>query len=297
MFIILASLSALLLGVYDVFRKKSLDNNAVIPVLFVSTLTGAVIFAPFILVSYFTSWLDNTMFHVPFTGISTHKYIFLKSIIVASSWILSFFAIKHLPLTITSPIRSTAPLWTLLGALGLYGEELSPLQWLGLGMSFAFFYMFTLTGKKEGFGLRTNKWLWFIIGGTLLGSVSALYDKFLVSRFDKMEIQAWFSVYQVVVLSPILLFLWYPRRKASTPFTWRNNIPFIALFLVLADFAYLWALSIPGALISLISTIRRSNVIVSFGAGVLLFKERNTKTRSVYLVGILAGIVIMYFGT
>jgi transporter family protein len=297
MWIILAASSALFLGIYDINRKKSLENNAVIPVLFLSTLTGAIIFAPFIIVSAFTPWLDDTFFHVPFNGTRVHAFIFLKAIIVSSSWILSFFAIKHLPLTITSPIRSTAPVWTLLGALIFFGEKLTSLQWVGLVVSLVFFYLFTLSGHADGISPKKNKWLWFIVGGTLLGSVSALFDKYLVCHFDKMEIQAWFSIYQVIVLLPILLLLWMPGRKKSTPFRWSNNIPLIATFLVIADFTYLWALSLPGALISLISTIRRSNVIVSYSAGIFIFKEKINKRRLFFLLGIMAGIIIMYVGS
>jgi len=297
MWVTLAIISALFLGIYDISRKKSLENNAVLPVLFFSTITGAVLFSPFIIISAVTPFvLSGTMFYVPFSGLHVHAYIFLKSCIVASSWILTFFAIKHLPLTTASPIRSTAPVWTLMGALAIFGERLSTVQWAGLVISLVFFYLFTLSGRREGLSLKNNKWLWFMIAGTLLGSVSALYDKFLIKRFDKMEVQAWFSVYQVVILSPVLLFLWYPQRKTSTPFTWKWNIPFIAFFLVFADFAYFWALSIPGALISIISTVRRSNVIVSFSAGVFLFKEKNARSKMYYMVGIFAGILIMYIG-
>lgn len=136
-----------------------------------------------------------------------------------------------------------------------------------------------------------------MIAGTLLGASSGLYDKYLIKRYDKMEVQAWYSLYQVVVMAPIIFFLWYPQRKKSTPFQWKWNIPFIAVFLVVADFAYFYALSLPGALISIISIVRRANVVISFTAGVFLFKEKNIKTKAILLVGILTGVIIMYWGS
>ena len=136
-----------------------------------------------------------------------------------------------------------------------------------------------------------------MIAGTLLGASSGLYDKYLIKRYDKMEVQAWYSLYQVVVMAPIIFFLWYPQRKKSTPFHWKWNIPFIAVFLVVADFAYFYALSLPGALISIISIVRRANVVISFTAGVFLFKEKNIKTKAILLVGILTGVIIMYWGS
>jgi transporter family protein len=299
MWILLAVSSSIFLGIYDIFRKKSLENNAVLPVLFISTLTGALIFLPFILLSSFAKpYFADNFFFVPYSGYDVQKFIFLKAMLVVSSWICTFFAFKHLPLTIGSPIRSTAPLWTLIGALTFFGETLSTLQWIGLIISLVFFFAFSIAGKNDGFSFGKNKWIWFMIVGTLLGATSGLYDKYLIKRFDKMEVQAWYSLYQVVVMAPIIYFLWYPRRKSSTPFQWKNNIPMIAVCLVIADFAYFYALSLPGALISVISIVRRANVIISFTAGVLIFKERkNIKTKAFLLVGILTGVVIMYWGS
>jgi transporter family protein len=298
MWILLAICSSVCLGIYDIFRKKSLENNAVLPVLMFSNITGALIFLPVIVLSFTLPDLTKeSIVYTPFSGFTVHKFIFLKSIIVVSSWICTFFAFKYLPLTIASPIRSSAPLWTLLGALTLFGECLTLLQWIGLVVSLIFFFLFSFVGRKEGFSFRNNKWIWLLTLGTVLGACSALYDKYLIQRFNRMEVQAWFSVYQVVIMVPIVLLLWYPRRKLSTPFVWRWNILFIGLFLVIADFAYFYALSISGALISVISVIRRANVTISFSAGVLLFKEKNVKIKSILLTGLLFGIALMYIGT
>ena len=48
MWLVLAFLSATLLGFYDAFKKKALSCNAVIPVLFLNTLFSSLIFIPFI---------------------------------------------------------------------------------------------------------------------------------------------------------------------------------------------------------------------------------------------------------
>lgn len=51
MWLLLAFLSATLLGFYDSFKKKSLLSNAVIPVLFLNTVFSSLIFLPFIIFS------------------------------------------------------------------------------------------------------------------------------------------------------------------------------------------------------------------------------------------------------
>ena len=100
MWLVLAFLSAALLGFYDAFKKKALSGNAVIPVLFLNTLFSSLIFLPFIILSYTGNSLDGTMFHVAEGGWEVHKYIVLKSFIVLSSWIFGYFGMEHLPLTI-----------------------------------------------------------------------------------------------------------------------------------------------------------------------------------------------------
>ena len=55
MWLLLAFLSAALLGFYDVFKKQSLKNNAVIPVLTLNTLFSSLIFLPFIVLSALAS--------------------------------------------------------------------------------------------------------------------------------------------------------------------------------------------------------------------------------------------------
>ena len=97
MWLLLAFLSATLLGFYDVFKKQSLKDNAVLPVLFLNTLFSSLIFLPFILVSAFEpDLLGGTIFNVPVAGWEQHKYIIIKSFIVLSSWIFGYFGMKHL---------------------------------------------------------------------------------------------------------------------------------------------------------------------------------------------------------
>lgn len=223
--------------------------------------------------------------------------IFSKSAIVLSSWILAFFAVKHLPLTIVTPIRATAPLWTLLGALFIFSEKLNGLQWVGLIVTLTFFYLFSTTGKLEGIIFRKNKWVYLIIAATLLGSASSLYDKYIVKAIDRLSVQTWSGIYQLLLILPIFAFLWYPRRKNSTPFQWRWSIPFIGIFLFMTDFFYFYALSYPDVLISILSGIRRSGVVIPFIFAALFFKEKNIKKKSILLAGIIVGVMLMVFGS
>jgi transporter family protein len=296
---LLGVIAAVLLGIYDIFKKTSLNNNAVIPVLFISILSSSLFFyLPAIIGSHVQPHFFESMnLYVPKINFQQHLLIASKAALVLSSWILSFFAIKHLPLTIVTPIRATAPLWTLIGALIIFSEKLNPLQWTGLSITIVFFYLFSTTGKLEGIIFRKNKWIFLIIAATLLGSASGLYDKYIVRAIDRFSVQAWSGIYQLIITGIILMVLWYPRRTKSTPFQWRWSIPLIGIFLVLTDFFYFYALSYPEALISVLSGIRRSGVVVSFAFAAIFFREKNVRKKGIFLAGIITGVLLMTLGS
>ncbi|WP_346864146.1 DMT family transporter [uncultured Draconibacterium sp.] len=298
MWAILGLASALFLGIYDIFKKQSLNNNAVMPVLFFSTVASATLFTPFIILSVKSpGLLTGTGLFVPQITPLEHVQVLIKSAIVVSSWVLAFFALKHLPITIVAPIRATGPLWTLIGALLIFHERLNLYQWGGIVITLAFFYLFSTAGKLEGIEFKRNKWIYFIIAGTLLGACSGLYDKFIIRRIDRVAVQAWFSVYQVVILLPFVLLNEKIRKRKNIRFEWRWTIPLIGLFLIIADYLYFYALSYEDSLISVISALRRGSVLIAFVIGGLIFREQNLKKKGAYLVGILVGILLITLGT
>lgn len=297
MWLLLAFLSATLLGFYDAFKKKSLRDNAVLPVLFLNTVFSSLVFLPFILVSAYTLVLDGTMFHVPVVGWDVHKYIIVKSFIVLSSWIFGYFGMKHLPLTIVGPINATRPVMVLVGAMLIFGERLNLYQWIGVLLAVLSLFMLSRSGKKEGIDFKHNKWIFFIVLAAVTGAVSGLYDKYLMKHLNPMVVQSWYNVYQVFITCPIILLLWYPKRKESTPFRWDWTIILISVFLSAADFAYFYALSYEDSMISIVSMVRRGSVVVSFLFGALFFHEKNLKSKAVDLILVLIGMFFLYLGS
>ena len=301
----LAFLSATLLGFYDVFKKQSLKENAVIPVLFLNTLFSSLIFLPFILLSLQEeSLLENSIFYVPTASWEVHKYVILKSLIVLSSWTFGYFGMKHLPLTIVGPINATRPVMVLVGALLVFGERLNLYQWIGVVLAIISFFMLSRSGRKEGIDFKHDKWIYFVILASMLGAISGLYDKYLMAPINegglglnRMVVQSWYNIYQVGMMGAVMMFLWYPKRKSTTPFHWHWCIIFISIFLSAADFVYFYALSLDGALISVVSMVRRGSVIVSFLCGALFFHEKNMKRKAVDLLLVLFGMIFLYIGT
>lgn len=296
MWLSLAFLSAALLGLYDVSKKYALRDNAVIPVLFLNTFFSMLIFFPFILLSTI-GVLEDSMFYVPMCGWKVHKYIILKAVIVLSSWLFGYFGMKHLPITIVGPINATRPVMVLLGALLIFGERLNGWQWIGVLLAMTSFLLLSRSGKKEGIDFRYNRWIWCVVLAALLGAVSALYDKYLMQRFNSMAVQSWFTFYQFFIMCVLVLVLWVPVRHQTSSFRWSWAIPFISLFLCAADFAYFTALAQEGSLIAVVSMVRRGSVVVSFLCGALLLREKNLKSKALDLLFVLLGMLFLYWGT
>ena len=284
---LLAFCSAALLGGYDSFKKISLKDNAVVPVLLLNTVLSAIIFSPFL---FTTGW----------GGWAVQKFILLKSALVLSSWMAGYFAMKNLPLTIVGPINATRPVLVLLGAIFIFDEHLNALQWGGVILAMVAYFLMRLSGHKEGIK-PGNKWLVCLILAVILGAASGLYDKFLMSPerlgLDRSQVLAWYTLYQAGMMALVLVFLWLPVKHKTTPFRWDWSIPFISIFLCAADYLYMQALSQPDALIAVVSMIRRGSVLVSFAIGAFLLKEKNIRSKALDLILLLASMVLLYFGS
>lgn len=273
-----------------------MHGNAVIPVLFFNTLISAALFCPFILNSFDSSLFGGFYYAFDAEDWHVHKYVFVKAIIVLSSWIFGYFAMKHLPLTIVGPMNATRPIFVLLGAIIFFSERLNVLQWSGVLLALCGIFLLAYSGRSEGVSFR-NKWVIFLFVAVLLGALSGLYDKYIMQRINPLFVQAWFNVYQLLLMLPIVLLLWYPKRKHTTPFRWHWAIVLIPLFLSAADFLYFRSLSYDDALISVVSMVRRGSVLVSFTFGALLFKEKNLKFKMLDLLLIAVSMVLLYIGS
>jgi drug/metabolite transporter (DMT)-like permease len=289
--------SALFLGVYELCTKHAVRDNAVVPVLFFSTLTGAAVWVGLLMVQLLHSGtLPATLVTDPLT-LTQHLQLVLKSVIVAASWVFTYFALKHLPLSLGSPIRATSPLWTLFGAILILGERPTWLETVGVLTTLASFVGLSVAGSREGVHFHRNKWVGFLVVGTLLGAVSSLYDKYLLGRahFSVPTVQAWFSIYLVILFTPFAIG-WKRRWWSRNEFHWRWSIPFIALSLLVADYIYFSALRDPHSLVSIVMSLRRGSTLVGFAGGLLLFGERNGWQKLPAVIGILTGILLTVLG-
>ena len=298
MWVGVAFLSALMLGLYDVAKKRSLVGNAVVPVLWFNTLISTIIFLPVVIDSEFALGLlaDTSLSYEPTTTFS-HLLVALKAVITLSSWICGYYAMKHLPLSIVGPVNATRPVVVLVGAVLLFGERLNLWQWGGVLLTIASLYLLSVSSKRENISFSSRHAVAMFMA-MLLGAVSGLFDKYIISEhsLDPMFVQSWFSIYQLAIMSLLLIILWYPRRKSDI-FHWTWAIPLISIFVSLADYCYYHAIDMDGSMIAIISMVRRFSVVVSFMCAALIFGEKNLRSKAIDMVLILVGMILLAIGS
>jgi transporter family protein len=298
MWMYLGLLAALFLGIHNLFKKHAVQGNEVFPVLLGTITTGFLLILPFFIGSiYYPEYTKTLGFYINEISWRVHGFIFLKSMIMAVSWLLAYQALKHLPITIVSPIRSAGPFFTFIGAILIYQEKPNPWQWVGFFLILFSVLLYSKIGKKEGIHFKKNKWVFAIIGATFLGASSGLYDKFLVQslKLTPQTLQFWFCWYMILILLVVLSFTWFPNAKKRNAFNWRWSIPAVGVLLQLADYFYFKALQDPEALITLLSAIKRSQLLIAVVLGGIVFKEKNKRKKLIPLAGILIGVFLILF--
>ena len=144
--VILAFVSSLCLGFYDISKKVALRDNSVVDVLTASILiSSCILLIPLLLSRLAPSLMTDTMFFVPTLDLRGHLLTVLKSVIVLSSWLCAYLALKHLPISVVSPWQATRPMWTLIGAMLIFGERLNPWQWTGVLLAIGSIFLFSFS--------------------------------------------------------------------------------------------------------------------------------------------------------
>ncbi len=278
--------SCVVLSFYDLSKKASVKENAVFPTLLGSTLSG---------------WLAVTAYligrgtfaasvSIPLAQIG---FLLLKSILVGASWTCTYMALRTLPVTCAAPIRATGPLWTLIGAIVLFGEWPNALQALGMASVIMGCFLFSRSTTHEGINFWHTRAIALAFSGTVLGSCSALYDKHLIQGLHLPTTTIlWWFLGGMSLLYAIAVF--FRRGKASAhAFQWRWTIPCVGILLALSDGCYFTAVSDPEARISILSMVRRSSVVLTFFVGGAVFHEKNMCRKALALAAILAGVIIL----
>ena len=290
--------SAVLLALYDLAKKAGVSGNAVLPVLLFSTCAG---FASFAL-SLAAGGRLGAALCISGRGAALAA---LKCVIVGTSWIFTFSALRTLPVSIATPIRACAPALVFPLAFILYGERPSPVQGLGMASTFAGYFAMSWAGKREGIDFLRNRAVWCAAAGAVFSALSAIYDKFVfqVAALEVEPVQFVFQAGLVLFYGGALAVSAAYRKmrlrgrgaacRPGPRFSWRWTIPVTGILLIAADYLYFYAVSQPEIHISILSLVRRCSCVVTFAFGVWYFKDLNVKRKIYALILILLGVAIL----
>ena len=308
MWTILAFISALCLGFYDISKKIALRDNRVIDVLTLSVCFSSLALSiPLILSRVCPEMMIGTHFYVPTLDLEAHLFTLLKSVIVLSSWIFAYISLKHLPISVVSPMQATRPMWTLVGALLIFHEHLNSFQWLGILLAIGSIFVFSFNGKSKIKNQKSkidNKYYLALALAIIIGSCSGLYDKYLMRRYDHNAVQVYYTFYQALMM----LITWAIMNRKSIIFESSNLqifksiknigvIVMISVFLIISDNVYMLALRDPDSMIAVVSTIRRGGAVIGFAYGLLFLREPDPWRKIACMFGILAGLICLALGS
>lgn len=315
MWIVLSFISALCLGGYDISKKIALRENRVIDVLTMSIcFSSLILLVPLLLSRVCPEIMEGTAFYVPRLDLQAHGYVVVKSMIVLSSWVFAYISLKHLPLSVVSPMQATRPMWTLVGALVLFDERLNGWQWIGVLLAIGSIFVFSFKSKSPMANPQifkaSNQYYVALASAILLGSCAGLYDKYLMRQYDHNAVQVYYTLYQAVMM----LVVWgitnkkWPMTNGKNEvnhapavekwqITKKGVILLISLFLIVSDNVYMLALRDPDSLIAVVSTIRRGGAVIGFAYGLLFLKEQDPWKKVACMLGILTGLLFLTIGS
>ncbi|MCR5352530.1 MAG: DMT family transporter [Bacteroidales bacterium] len=273
--------SALLLGSYDIVKKQALKRNGVYWILIGATGLTTLFLCPFL---------------SPISP-SDHLRLIFKAALVSTSWVSGLIAMKHLPLTTVSTIKASRPMFVVIFSILLFGERLNALQLLAVAIVMGALFLSSQSKRHETDKENSAKGMICMIISVISGAASALYDKHIIQGFEPLALQSWTNLYITILLALILLIKYFADREHFEPFVWDWKILLIAVLITAADAAYFFAVKEPGAMLSVISIIRRCSVVVTFLGGALILKEGHIRDKALVMVLMMAGIALLLYAS
>ena len=271
-------------------------------------VSSGILIVPLLISRLMPDALSGSLLYVPPMDIQGHLLTILKSAIVLSSWICAYVALKHLPISIVSPWQATRPMWTLIGALLIFGERLNSWQWAGVVLAIGSIFVFSffnrpagLSPKKRLRGLALQpeaKYYVALALAIVIGACSGLYDKYIMRLYDHNAVQVYYTLYQAAMML-VFCYIHHKRHPSERGFHITNIWPvaLISVFLVLSDNVYMLALQDPSSMIAVVSTIRRGGTVIGFGYGLLFLKEKDPVKKILCMIGIIAGLICLAMGS
>lgn len=282
MWVWLVLLYGVLKGVREIVKKKALEKNSTIEVLFMYTFLSFAMVLPS---------AGKAM------GVESRFwfYIALKSFVIFLAWMCSFRAIKRMPISLYGVLDLSRVLFATMLGVAVLQERLGVFQTVGLifvsaGLLLLKYRPGHLREAAAAGGAVEVKYVVMAFASCMLNAVSGLLDKILMRDITSDQLQFWYLFF-------LTLFYLFYILLSRTHIDWKRAfcnrwVWLLSLLIVIADRALFVANGMEGSRITVMTLLKQAGCIVTILAGRFLFKEKNTTHKLICAGVIIAGIVI-----
>lgn len=278
MWMLLVLVYGVLKGCREIVKKKSLEKNTVMEVLFLYTFLSFLMLTP----------------EIPKVGKLEWRLLLpvaLKAFVIFVAWICSFKAISHLPISYYGILDLSRVLFaTLLGVIVLK-EHMGVFQIIGLLLVCS--GLLLLKCRKKGKGQEENVGARYVVMALLscmLNAVSGLMDKLLMRHMSSRSLQFYYMFFLVLFY---VIYILISRTRIRWKSVWSNYwIWLLSILFVIADRALFVANGMPESRVTVMTLIKQSGCVVTILAGKLIFHEKNIGYKLFCAAVIVCGIVI-----
>ena len=283
MWVWLVLLYGVLKGVREIVKKKALEQNSTIEVLFMYTFLSFLMVLPSVKLAM---------------GVEPrfYFYIAMKSFVIFLAWMFSFRAIKRMPISLYGVLDLSRVLFASLLGVVVLQETLGVFQVIGLVLVSAGLLLLKYRPKsvREAMALPGEaveaRYVVMAFASCLLNALSGLLDKILMRDITSSQLQFWYLLFLTLFY---LLFILFTRTEVNWKKAACNKwVWLLSLLIVVADRALFVANGMEGSRITVMTLLKQAGCVVTILAGRFLFKEKNTAHKMVCAVVIIAGIVI-----
>lgn len=301
LWIFLVLLYGILKGAREILKKKALEKNSTIEVLFMYTLLSFIIVLP-------------DAHHAMGMEPRFYFYVAIKSFVIFLAWMCSFKAIGKMPISLYGVLDLSRVMFaTLLGVFVLHevlsGYQVAGLLFVSTGLLLLKYRPRWLRGKADaaaqtGNGQEAGKeaasgkpvqsvsavYVVMAFASCVLNALSGLLDKILMREINSAQLQFWYMLFLVLFYFLYILLTGTRVRMGSVV---RNKwVWMLSLLFVIADRALFIANGMPGSRITVMTLLKQAGCVVTILAGKYLFREKDTTHKMVCALIIIAGIVI-----
>lgn len=278
MYIVVALISAMFLGCYDVLKKVSLKQSNIYEVLFFYCLSGFGISLLFIGNNFSITLVDSL-------------FVLLKSLIIVVNWLLVIKCLKKLDVSIVVGFSLVNTIFTIFGAALFFKEKITLVHLLSLFFIFLGIFMIAKLEKKQE-KERDNRYIVLLLLANVLASCSAFVDKYMLNylHIANNEVLILFLLFNSVIYGVIYL---YKNKKIEFKKLKSNYFLILAgASIALADITYYYALTLDKGDISIVSIVRKSSVIIATLLASIFLKEKHLLKKLGILTIMLIGVVL-----